>query len=135
MLQRDYLLEIIAQFVAAVMRALRAARAAQEAPSALEAAQDVEREVASLLDLDPAVALSLEPDSLVTMILLSGMGEALAGYVAFALDRTADIYDNVGEAGLAELRRSQARAVAESFGCDPTNPPEELLEIANELDA
>ena len=134
MLQRDYLLEVISQFVAAVSRALLAARAAQDAPAALEAADEVEHEVAGLLDMAPDVALQLPPDSLVTMMLLSGMGDALAGYVAFALSRLADVYDRAGAPDTAGMRRAQAAAIASSFGVDPAEPPEELRPLAGQLD-
>lgn len=122
MLHRDYLLEIIAQFVDTVTRSLRIAREKGD----LDAAKDVEAAVAGLLDLDQEVALQLTPDSLVTMLLLSGVGDALADYVTYAMRELADVYDDMGEKDLAMLRREQARAVAESFGCDYDVVPEEF---------
>lgn len=122
MLHRDYLLEIIAQFVDTVTRSLRIAREKGD----LDAAKDVEAAVAGLLDLDQEVALQLTPDSLVTMLLLSGVGDALADYVTYAMRELADVYDGMGEKDLAMLRREQARAVAESFGCDYDVVPEEF---------
>ena len=89
-----------------------------------EATGAVEQDVAGLLDLDPEVALTLSPDSLVTMMVLSGMGDSVAAYVAFSLTRLADAYEAQGDAGTAALRRAQAAAVGESFGCDPTVAPE-----------
>ena len=89
-----------------------------------EATGAVEQDVAGLLDLDPEVALALSPDSLVTMMVLSGMGDSVAAYVAFSLTRLADAYEAQGDAGTAALRRAQAAAVGESFGCDPTMAPE-----------
>lgn len=135
MLQRDYLLEIIAQFVEMVTRALRAARAAADPAAAIDAAQAAEAEVASLIDMDPAVALSLEPESLATMVGLSGMGESLAGYVAFTLDRVGDIYSRAGDDPTADLRYAQAEAIATIYACDLDTPPVELVELAGELDA
>lgn len=132
MLQRDYLLEIISQFVETVVRALKAARSASDPAATLESAAEVEQEIAGLLDMDPSVAMNLTPDSLVTMIVLSGMGESLSEYVAYTLDRVSDVYRRAGEDDLAELRHAQAQAVAESFGCDPTVPPAEFAEFAEE---
>lgn len=122
MLHRDYLLEIIAQFVEVVMQSLRLARE-QSDP---EVARDVEAAVADLLDLDQEVAMQLTPDSLVTMLLLSGVGDSLADYVTYAMRELADTYDDMGEHQLATLRREQARAIAESFGCDFDVVPEEF---------
>lgn len=125
MLQRDYILEIIEQFVNAVLLSLRKALVKQDR----EAAEEVEEAVATLLDLDPSVALELSPDSLVTMMLLSGMADSVAEYVAYTLHRLGDAYEGAGEESLAAIRRAQAEAVAESFMCDLTVPPQGLEEL------
>lgn len=128
MLQRDYVLEIVGQFVEGVSRALR--RAAQGQKSGL---LDAEREIGELLDLEPQTALALAPDSLVTMMVLSGIGDSIAAHVCYALDRVACLYEREGDEDAAGLRRLQARAVAESFGCDPAEPPVELAQLDAEL--
>ena len=128
MLQRDYVLEIVGQFVEGVSRALR--RAALGEKDGLVA---TEREIGELLELDPQTALALAPDSLVTMMVLSGMGDSVASYVCYALDRLARLYERDGDEDTAGLRRLQARAVAESFGCDPSTPPAELAQLDAEL--
>ena len=125
MLHRDYLLEIIAKFVEAVTVALRHA----VLDGSPESAREVEDSVAALLDLDPQTAMNLSPDSLVTMMLLSGMGDSLACYVAYALDKVGDAYDNMGNQQTAELRWDQAQAVAESFGCDLDEIPQEFADL------
>lgn len=119
MLQKDYILEIVGDFVEGVAKHLDAALAGDA-----EATGEVEQDIAGLLDLDPEVALSLAPDSLVTMMVLSGMGDSVASYVTYALVRVADAYEAQGDADTAILRRAQATAVAESFGCDLTAVPE-----------
>ncbi len=129
MLHRDYLLEIIAKFVESVSIALRHAML----DGSREAAGQVEDSVAALLDLDPQTAMNLSPDSLVTMMLLSGMGDSLASYVAYALDRVGDAYDDMGDRQKAALRWDQAQAVAESFGVDQSSIPEEFAELEESL--
>ena len=131
MLRRDYLLEVIARFVDAVTIALRGALLDRNPTSARE----VEDSVAALLDLDPNTAMNLSPESLVTMMLLSGMGDSLASYVSYALDRVGDAYDDMGDKRTAELRWDQAQAVAEAFNCDPETIPAEFAELERELDA
>ena len=131
MIHKDYLLEIIARFVESVTVALR--RAVLQGSE--ESAQEVENSVAALLDLDPQTAMNLSPNSLVTMMLLSGMGDALASHVAYALDRVGDAYDNMDMPDLASLRWDQAQAVAESFGCDLNNVPTDFAELEQELAA
>ena len=131
MLHRDYLLEVIAKFVDAVTIALRGALLDGNPQSA----QEAEDSIAALLDLDPDTAMNLAPDSLVTMMLLSGMGDSLASYVSYALDRVGDAYDDMGDKRTAELRWDQAQAVAEAFNCDPETIPAEFAELERELDA
>ena len=128
MLQRDYILEIVGQFVEGVSDALRRAVRGEASGAA-----DVERQIGDLLDLDAATALSLSPDSLVTMMVLSGMGDSVASYVCYALGRLADVYERDGNDDAAGLRRLQAQAVAESFSCDPADVPEELAALDAEL--
>lgn len=128
MLQRDYVLEIIGQFVEGVSRALRRAAAGEK-----DGLVATEQEIGELLELDHATALSLAPDSLVTMMVLSGMGDSVAAYVCYALERLARLYEAAGDEDAAGLRRLQARAVAESFGCDPSAPPAELAALDAEL--
>ena len=129
MLQHDYLLEIISQFVDVATAALRGAVMDGE----VESAGQAEDAIAGLLDLDPEVALQLSPDSLVTMMLLSGVADSLAGYVAYTLRRLSGAYADMGRAALAELRLAQARAVEESFGCEPGAVPEEFASLDAEL--
>ncbi|WP_303133239.1 hypothetical protein [uncultured Olsenella sp.] len=129
MLQHDYLLEIISQFVDVATAALRGAVMDGD----VESAGQAEDAIAGLLDLDPEVALQLSPDSLVTMMLLSGVADSLAGYVAYTLRRLSGAYAGMGRAALAELRLAQARAVEESFGCEPGAVPEEFASLDAEL--
>ena len=128
MLQKDYILEIVGQFVDGVSDALRRAVAGEASGT-----DDVERQIGELLELDPATALVLAPDSLVTMMLLSGMGDSVASYVCYALERLSRVYERAGEEDLAGLRALQARAVAESFSCDPADIPAELAELDAKL--
>lgn len=128
MLQRDYVVEIIGQFVTAVTRALRRAAAGER-----DGLVETERQIGELLDLDYRTALALAPDSLVTMMVLSGMGDSVAAYVCYALDRLARLYERAGDEDTAGLRRLQARAVAESFDCDPSTPPAELSDFDTSL--
>lgn len=122
MLHKDYLLEVIAQFVDAATEALGLAHKRHDP----QAAQEAEEAVAGLLDLDAQVALSLSPDSLVTMMLLSGIGDSLAEYVTYTLRELGDVYEEMGNAQVADLRHQQALAVAESFGVDPDVVPDEF---------
>ena len=129
MLHKDYLLEVIEQFVSTVSQALVRALLQRD----VEAAEEVEAAVADLVQLDPETAMALAPQSLVTMMLLSGTGDSVAGYAAYALNRLGDAYDNMGEHDVAELRREQAQAIADTFGADLNEVPEEFAELEAQL--
>ena len=113
MLQRDYVLELIGQFAEAVKRALKRAKAGDRG-----GCEEVERQIGDILEL--------APDSLVTMMVLSGMGDSVASYVCYALDQLSQVYAQMGDEDLSHIRAAQAKAVAESFDCDSADIPEEL---------
>lgn len=129
MLQHDYLLEIIAQFVEAITAALRRAFGTGD----LSAAGEAEEAIAGLLDIDPVIAMQLSPDSLVTMMVLSGVGDAVAEYVGYALDKVGDAYAAAGRRELAEVRHAQAHAVYGSFGLEEHSVPPELEGLDKQL--
>ena len=124
MLERDYILAAIDEFVAGIGDALVRACLDRD----LKATHEAEHCVAELLDLDERTALSLSPDSLVTMMLLSGIADSTAAYVAYALLRIGDAYAAQDRPMKASLRRKQAVAVAESFDVSLGTVPEELQE-------
>jgi hypothetical protein len=129
MLHRDYLLEVIEQFVNGISQSLVRVFVDRD----LDAGQDVEAAVSELVQLDPDTAMSLAPESLVTMMILSGTGDAVAGYAAFALNRLGEAYERIGEHDLAEARKAQAQAIADSFGASLDEIPEELRELNAQL--
>lgn len=130
MLHKDYLLEVIEEFVSTVSQALTKALLQRD----FDAVDEVEAAVADLMQLDPNTAMALAPESLVTMMLLSGTGDSVAGYAAYALNRLGDTYEAMGESDVAQMRREQAQAVAESFGADLNEVPEEFRSLQAQLD-
>lgn len=128
MLQHDYLLEVIQQFVRTVTVPLSRALTKRD----LEAASEVEAAIGELLQLDPDTAMALAPESLVTMMQLAGTGDALSGYAAYALDKLAEAYEGAGEAELAQTRHAQAEAIASAFGASLDEVPEEFRDLENQ---
>ena len=131
MLQRDYINEIIRQFCDVLARWLRPA--VLEANG--EAIEEVEAAIGKLMDLDGATALSLAPESLVTMMELMGIADSVAGYVSYTLLRLGDAYDAAGSPSLANLRREQAQAVSVAFQSEFGKVPEEYEELERTLAA
>jgi hypothetical protein len=129
MLQHDYILEVIGKFVESVTVALLGVFKKRDFSQISEA----EAAVADLLDLDQETAMSLAPASLVTMMQLSGVGDTVAAYAAWALRKVADAYELSGDATTAGLRRDQARAIGDAFGVDEGEVPAEFAELEGEL--
>ena len=125
MLHRDFIADAIEQFGRAVRRWLRPALLERD----LESVQGIEQAIGRLLELDGAEALSLSPQSLVTMMQLSGIADSVAGYVSYTLLRLGDAYDAMGDSDTAAVRRQQAAAVASSFGCELGTVPEEYEDL------
>ena len=123
MLQRDYILEVIDDFTSTVTAGLGNALETQTE----ESLDGVEAAVAELIDLSPETALAL--DSLVTMMLLSGVADSVAEYVVYALDRLSHVYEQLGDGDKAGLRRQQAVAVAQSFSVDQNATPEQFKDF------
>ena len=125
MLQRDYILEVIDDFTSTVTAGLGNALETQTE----ESLDGVEAAVAELIDLSPETALALSPDSLVTMMLLSGVADSVAEHVVYALDRLSHVYEQLGDGDKAGLRRQQAVAVAQSFSVDLSATPEQFKDF------
>lgn len=123
MLQRDYLMSLLAQFIRAIVRAGQTAVVDPKA-----AADSLEEAIANATDIDGAMLLSLGGESMASVMELSGVDPRVAGYIAHSLALEADYLDQAGEGGLAQLRREQAHAISDTFGLDNE-------QIANELEA
>lgn len=131
MLQKDYVLEMVRRFGDVLARWLRPAVIDADG----KAIDEVENAIGALIDLDGATALSLAPESLVTMMDLSGVADSVAGYASYALLRLGDAYDAAGNASVADVRREQARAISEAFGSELGRVPEEYQELERSLAA
>ena len=122
MLQRDYLVQLIQQFIEAIIRSRKVSVVdPQQAADSLEAA------IGNATDIDGATLLSMAPESIASVMELCGVDPRVAGYIAHSLILEADYLRQAGNSALAELRMGQGQAVALQFGID-------LSEVASELD-
>ena len=129
MLQHDYILEVVGKFVESVAVALLGIFKRRDFTHIGEA----EKAVAELLDLDPETAMALSPESLVTMMRLSGVGDTVAAYAAYALRKVGEAYELEGDAEVGALRIAQARAISEAFDVEEGEVPPEFAELEGEL--
>ena len=129
MLQHDYILEVVGKFVESVAVALLGIFKRRDFTHIGEA----EKAVAELLDLDPETAMALSPESLVTMMRLSGVGDTVAAYAAYALRKVGEAYELEGDAEVGALRIAQARAISQAFDVEEGEVPPEFAELEGEL--
>jgi hypothetical protein len=125
MFLNDYLMRIILQFVAALQQALRARNLSAE-----EKAGSLEQAVGDAVNIDPRLLFSMDPDSVVSMLQLGDLDEELGGYVLRSMYLEAEILSDAGHTQRADLRRSQADAIARAYGFDvtPADATPEALE-------
>ena len=129
MLQHDYILEVVGKFVESVAVALLGIFKRRDFTHIGEA----EKAVAELLDLDPETAMALSPESLVTMMRLSGVGDTVAAYAVYALRKVGEAYELEGDAEVGALRIAQARAISQAFDVEEGEVPPEFAELEGEL--
>lgn len=112
MLQNDYLMRMILQLIAAIRRALL-----EQNREPGQKAEDVEAAVGQIVNMDPDLLFSLEPDSMVTMMQIDGsLDTETCGYVVESILYEADFLDEAGQGQKAALRREQAQALAGAYG-------------------
>ena len=132
MLEKDYIEELIEQFSTVVIDSLHLALIENN----IDNLQAAEEAVGELVSLPASQALSLAPESLATLMQLTGVGDSVGGYAAYTLSRIGDIYKINGKEGLADLRYSQASCLAITFGYALNECPCEFKDLEKEfLDA
>lgn len=127
MLQRDYLMQMIQQFIQAI---LNAHTTCEKSPQ--EAADSLENAIGQATDIDGATLLSLGPESIASVMQLSGTDPRVAGYIAYSLQLEATYLRQAQNEALATLRQQQAEAIAEAFMCNISDVENELHEIVHE---
>lgn len=115
MLQQDYLMRMIMQLIQGIRKSMR--RAVDEKDP--EAAADMlEATVGEATELDGAVLLSLSPESIASVVQISGTEPRVVEYICRTLMLEADYLRDAGKAEKAALREQQARALGDAYGVD-----------------
>lgn len=127
MFEQDYLMRIIAQLLGAIRRSMERA-AGEEDPDG--AARALDMALGDATDLDGEALLSLAPESLASVLQVSGVDPHLTEYIARSLMLSGRYHGEAGRADMAELRRAQGRAIAAAFGHELGSDPvsDEALE-------
>lgn len=131
MFERDYLMRIFLQFAEAIRKSWT--RAGKDGdPKA--AANMLEQAIGDAAEIDGETLLSLAPESMAGVMQVSGVDSRVTEYIARSLLLASGYLRNAGDDGLADLRESQARAVASAYGIDLPGSFEELVQLLDETD-
>ena len=127
MFQQDYLMRLFMQLAEGIRKSIR--RAIDEKDP--EAAADMlEATVGEATELDGAVLLSLAPESIASVVQISGTDPRAVEYICRSLLLEAEYLREAGKSDKAELRSQQAYALGDAYGIDLTDVSldEEALE-------
>ena len=131
MLEQDYLMRILLQFAEIIRRSWTKA---EEERDPLRAADMLEDAVGEAVDMDGAALLSLAPDSVASVVQVSGVDPRVVDYVARSLLPASGYLRDAGERDLADLRERQARALADAYGLDLPDDPEDAMRLLDDAD-
>ena len=126
MLERDYLTRLFAVLAAAIRRSIF-----MEKNDPRGAADTLEEAISAATDIDGAILLSLAPESMSSVLQVSGVAPKVCGYIAHTLLLESQYLEEAKDEGLAGLRRQQAEAIAEAYGVDLDTSEAEIDDLVN----
>ncbi len=122
MFERDYLMKLILGYFKLIVVVVKRAEKEKDPEGA---ANMLEAAIGEATEIDAEVLLSLSPDSIASILQVSGTDPKVVGYVAHGLLLESHYLMIACDFARAELREQQARALAEAYGVDlPDNPAE-----------
>ena len=131
MFEQDYLVHLLLQFFRGLMRA-NELRHEKDDPQA--AADLLESAIGSAVEMDGATLLSLAPDSIATVMQVSGIDPDVTQFVARSLLLESVYLADAGNFELSGIRAGQARAIAEQYGFGLPDDPSDFNSITEGLE-
>lgn len=128
-------MRLLLDFAAAIRRSIERTEHQRDPETA---AHMLEVAIGNATDIDGAVLLSLSPDSIATILEVSGTDPQVTEYIARSMLLASRYQEEAGNAELAKLREEQAYAIAEAYGHDLSDQsitPEELDALFDEIEA
>lgn len=130
MLQQDYLVRMLTMFAEAIRRSLEKSK--DRDPRG--AAEMLEAAIGEATDIDGSVLLSLTPESISSIMMVSGVDPRVTEYIARSLKLEAAYLEDAGDAELAQLRSDQADAIAAAYGLGDVDATFDDLDDLDDLD-
>ena len=132
MLEQDYLMRILLQFAEIIRRSWMKADKERDPRRAADMLEDA---IGQATDIDGGALLSLSPDSMASVMQVSGVDPRVTEYIAHSLLLASGYLREAGEDELADLREQQAHAVAGAYDIELPDGPKEVARLLDELDA
>lgn len=123
MLEQDYLMRMLLAFYQAMNRSVERRKGGLDPKEALDILEDA---IGSATDIDGKTLLSLSPESMASMLQVTGTDPRVAEYIGRSLLLSSQYQSQLRQTALAGVRAAQARALADAFGFDLPDDPEDL---------
>lgn len=126
MLEQDYLMRQILRLIEAMVAA-RQKKDEELNPAA--AADSLESAITAATELDGVALLSLSPESISSVMRVSGVDPGLASYIAHCILLESVYLREAACESLAQVREAQAQALAQSYGFELPDDPSDFEEL------
>lgn len=127
MFERDYLMKLILGYFKTIVIVIKQGEKEKDPEGAADL---LEQAIGEATEIDGEVLLSLAPESIASVLQVSGTDPKVLGYVAHGLLLEAHYLMLACDFARAELREEQARALASAYGFDL---PDDLAEAEDIL--
>lgn len=127
MFERDYLMKLILGYFKTIVIVIKQGEKEKDPEGAADL---LEQAIGEATEIDGEVLLSLAPESIASVLQVSGTDPKVVGYVAHGLLLEAHYLMLACDFARAELREEQARALAAAYGFDL---PDDLAEAEDIL--
>lgn len=131
MLEQDYLMR---QFLMFFKGLVRSWEQMHEEHDPLAAADTIEDVISSATDMDGSMLLSLAPESIASIMQVTGVDPRLVEYLSRSMLLESVYLEEANKGELAHVREAQARAIAEAYGFDLPDDPSDFDAITEGLE-
>lgn len=134
MIEQDYLMRRLLALFAAIRRSWERG---QEEEDPIGSAEQLELALASAVDFESGLLLSLAPESFSTMVQVSGTDRRLVGFMLRSLALASQFRARGADDAGAALRLQQAQALAQAYGFSDeewATDPSSIKALFDEMD-
>lgn len=131
MFEQDYLVRLLLQFFRGLLKAYER-RNEKDDPQG--AADLIEASVSEAIEMDGATLLSLAPESIASVMKVSGIDPDVTQFVARSLLLESVYLREADNPYLADVRAGQARAIAAEYGFELPDDPSDFESITEGLE-